>query len=88
MGRPSCASGATKSTIAKIRAAHGQIIDETTVRNRHAAVLAKAAVIDRAGDAHCIPPRALVPTGRTEMWLQSRGPISLAEVLEDDWRRP
>lgn len=80
------ASGSTKATAAKIHGAGGQIIGETTVRNRHAATLAKAALIDRAGDAHCIPPRSLVPTGRTETWLQSHGPISLRDTLEDDWR--
>lgn len=75
------ASGATRSTPDKIRAVDGEIIDETQVANRHAATLAKAAVLERVRAARCIPPRSLVPTGRTETWRQAYGPVDLATTI-------
>jgi hypothetical protein len=82
------ASGSTDDTARKIRAAKGEIVDTLVVRNRHAARLAKAAVLEQVQDARCIPPRALVPAGRTETWRQDAGPVLLSKVVERRLRLP
>lgn len=80
------ASGSTKSTLDKIRAADGTVVAQASVANRHAAALAKAAVLEQVREGRCIPPRELVPTGRTEAWLQSHGTVNLDDVIDDDLR--
>ena len=62
------ASGSTDDTARKIKTARGEIVRTLDVENRHAARLAKAAVLEQVADARCIPPRAMIPTGRTETW--------------------
>lgn len=80
------ASGSTKATPAKITTAGGEILTQTVVANRQAATLAKNAVLEQAREARCIPPRSLVPAGRTETWLQSHGPVPLNSVIAAHWR--
>lgn len=62
------ASGSTDDTPRKIKTAHGEVVRTLQVENRHAARLAKATVLEHVADARCIPPRAMIPTGRTETW--------------------
>lgn len=82
------ASGSTDDTARKIKAARGEIVDTLAVKNKHAARLAKAAVLEQVQDARCIPPRSLVPAGRTETWRQDAGPVRLSKVVERRLRQP
>lgn len=76
------ASGSTDDTARKIRTARGEIVRTLQVQNRHAARLAKAAVLEQIQSARCIPPRTLIPTGRTETWRDSAADVDLARVRE------
>lgn len=76
------ASGSTDDTARKIKTAGGEIIQSAEVENKHAARLAKAAVLDQVGDARCIPPRSMIPTGRTETWRDNAHQINLAVAIE------
>ena len=49
----------------------GQIIDETKAPNKYAAVILKQLTLQRVDEHRCIAPRVLVPTGRTETWLEA-----------------
>lgn len=75
------ASGSTRATPDKIHAVDGEIIAEIQVANRHAATLAKATVLEHVRAARCIPPRSLVPTGRTETWRHAHGPVDLSALI-------
>ncbi|OFE15590.1 hypothetical protein BA895_22290 [Humibacillus sp. DSM 29435] len=55
----------------------GQIIQTRTVDSRFAAQLVKLETLDQARDHRCVIPRELIPSGRTEVWFESVGPIRL-----------
>ncbi len=55
----------------------GQIIQTRTVDSRFAAQLVKLETLARARDHRCVIPRELIPSGRTEVWLESAGPVRL-----------
>ena len=57
--------------------AGADVIEQITVPNEHAAIILKADILKRVGEARCIAPRALVPTGRTETWRETAGPVKL-----------
>lgn len=76
------ASGSTDDTARKIKTARGEIVRTLEVRNRHAARLAKAAVLEQVPDARCIPPRTLIPTGRTETWRDDTDDVDLGRARE------
>lgn len=72
------AAATADNTIAKIRRAGGEIIEETTAPNRFAARVAKSEVLEKVQPWRCIPPRELVPSGRTETWLAAGGRVDLS----------
>lgn len=78
------AYGTSRSTPSRIHSAGGDIVEETTVSNRHAAVLMKEAVLEGVRPARCIPPRSLVPAGRTQTWRQTHQPLPLTSINERD----
>lgn len=49
----------------------GTIIEETVAPNKYAAQILKQLTLQRVDQHRCIAPRALVPTGRTETWLEA-----------------
>lgn len=51
----------------------GDIVESTTAPNKFAAIALKHLTMERVDDARCVVPRALVPTGRTETWLETAG---------------
>lgn len=66
-------AAATKDTATKIRRAGGEILHQTAADNRFAARVAKAELLEHVQDWRCIPPRSLIPSGRTETWLETGG---------------
>lgn len=55
----------------------GLIIDTAPAPNRHAARLVITAALDLYGDDNVIPPRTLLPIGRTQTWLRRAGSLDL-----------
>lgn len=49
----------------------GYVIESTTAPNMYAGRILKQLTLARVDEARCIAPRALVPTGRTETWLET-----------------
>ena len=78
------AYGTSRSAPSRIRAAGGDIVDEAQVSNRHAAALMKETVLEGVRPARCIPPRSLVPAGRTSAWRQTHQPVPLTSIKERD----
>lgn len=74
------ASGRTHDTERKIRARHGEVLQRRSVPDRYAARLLKYAALDQVDEHTCIPPKALVPVGRTETWNQRAGRIDLEQL--------
>lgn len=72
------ASAATPDSARKIRRNGGEILETVLAPNRYAARIIKAASLEQASEHRCIPPRSLVPTGRTETWRQAAGVVTLA----------
>jgi hypothetical protein len=60
---------------------HGEVLETVGVPDKWAAVILKETVLQMVGPEHrCIAPRHLVPTGRTETWLESAGDVDLAAI--------
>lgn len=70
------AYGSTPDTPRKLRRV-GVILDEVEVANRHVARLVIASILDLLGQDCVIPPRSLLPTGRTQTWLRRAGTVDL-----------
>lgn len=60
---------------------HGDLIEETTAPNKYAGIVLKQLTLERVDEARVIVPRALVPTGRTEVWLETAGAPKLRKRL-------
>lgn len=65
---------------AKVRR-YGEIIETTRAANKYAGIALKHLTLERVDASRCIAPRALVPTGRTETWLESAGRPKLRKRL-------
>lgn len=50
---------------------YGIIVDQAKAPNKFAAIVLKQLTLERVDEHRCITPRVLVPTGRTETWLES-----------------
>lgn len=77
------ASGRTHDTERKIRARHGEIIQRESVPDRYAARLLKYAALGQVAEHACIPPKALIPVGRTETWHQRAGTVDLELLAQE-----
>lgn len=59
----------------------GEVIESFRVPNKHAATLVKERALAELGQARCLAPRELVPTGRTETWREAAGTIDLKQYV-------
>lgn len=72
------ASGSTRATANNLRRMRADIIDLITAPTKWHAQVIKHDILDLVADARCLPPRALIPTGRTETWRRRVGDVDLA----------
>lgn len=83
-------SGRTRRELSRVRQHDGQIQQTVTVPNRYAARMLKGLVLSSEAIAEhvCIPPRDLIPTGRTETWHAHAGTVDLTTFLPQipGWR--
>lgn len=49
----------------------GEIVEEAKAPNKFAGIVLKQLTLERVDDVRVIVPRELVPTGRTEVWLET-----------------
>ncbi len=77
------ATGDPKERKRKLKAQGAVIIDEVTVPNYYAAQVAKYAALELAGTEVCLPPRSLMPSGRTEVWRARAGTIDLQSLIHE-----
>ncbi len=73
-------SGATPGTRYRLERSGAVVLQEVQVRSKWHAEVLKAEVLELVGDARCLPPRAMVPVGRTETWHRRAGDVDLAAV--------
>lgn len=59
----------------------GEVVEEIQAPNKYAAIALKQLTLARVDEHRCIAPRALVPTGRTETWLEAAGVPKLRKRL-------
>lgn len=55
----------------------GDLTQTRTVDSRFAAQLVKLETLARVSEHRCVVPRELIPSGRTEVWLEAAGPARL-----------
>lgn len=83
-------SGRTARELGRVRQHGGQVKQSVTVPNRYAARMLKGLVLssEAIGEHVCIPPRDLIPTGRTETWHEHAGAVDLTTLLPQipGWR--
>lgn len=77
------ATGEPKERKRKLKAQGAVIIDEVTVPNYYAAQVIKYAALELAGTEVCLPPRTLLPTGRTEVWRIRAGSVDLRSLARE-----
>lgn len=76
------ASSYNVKTLAKIMKI-GEVLQTITVPDKHAAVIVKETALELIGaENRCIAPRQLVPTGRTETWLETAGDVDLEAIAD------
>lgn len=68
--------------LAKIRR-FGTILDTQIVGNKYAGVVLKHQMLDLVEEHRCVVPRELVPTGRTETWRETGGPVDIPGHVAD-----
>lgn len=73
-------SGSTNDMYSKVRRGGADLYDVVEVPSRWHAEVLKADVLNLVGAARCLPPREMVPVGRTETWHRRAGDVDLAAV--------
>lgn len=73
-------SGSTPDMYSKLRRCGAEIYDEVQVPSKWHAEVLKSEVLDLVGEARCLPPRALIPVGRTETWRRRAGDVDLEAI--------
>lgn len=72
------ATGSTRATANNLRRMKAQIIQIVTVPSKWHAQVLKYDALDQVAASRCIPPRSLIPAGRTETWWRRADAADLA----------
>lgn len=78
-------SGATSETRNRLVRSGAEVLQEYRTRSKWHGEVLKADVLDLVGDARCLPPRAMIPVGRTETWHRRAGDVELQAVAAARW---
>lgn len=71
------ASGSTRATANNLRRMKAQIIQVVTVPSKWHAQVLKYDALELVAASRCIPPRSLIPAGRTETWWRRANAVDL-----------
>lgn len=78
-------SGSTRDTRYRLERSGAVMLHGVRVPSKWHAEVLKADVLGLVGSARCLPPRALVPVGRTETWHRRAGDVDLHAVALTRW---
>lgn len=78
-------SGSTPGTRYKLERSGAVMLQGVQVPSKWHAEVLKADVLQLVGPARCLPPRSMIPVGRTETWHRRAGDVDLHAVALTRW---